>query len=46
MNMIHEYLQQDTPIEEDLCFVIMPFGKDMDHIYANGIKPAIESLDA
>ncbi len=41
---IHEYLNQNVPIEDDYCFVIMPFDEKLDAIYHHGIKPIVEEL--
>ncbi len=34
----------DVPMEPGLCFVLMPFGENMDEIYNAGIRPALEKL--
>jgi len=32
------------PVDENLCFVLMPFRPEMDEIYDDTIKPKIEEL--
>jgi len=33
---------RDFELEDDLCFILMPFGEPFDTIYKNNIKPTIE----
>jgi hypothetical protein len=42
--MIYDYLHREVAVEDDLCFVIMPFRDDSFNIYEDGIKPAVEKL--
>ncbi len=37
-------LRTDVPVEPGLCFIIMPFGDQMDSVYDAGIRPALEAL--
>ena len=41
---IHDYLNRKVTIEDDLCFVLMPFAVDLTEVFFNGIKPIVESL--
>ncbi|MDA8135435.1 MAG: hypothetical protein M0T82_12510 [Desulfobacteraceae bacterium] len=41
---IHDYLNRKVTIEDDLCFVLMPFAADLTEVFFNGIKPIVESL--
>lgn len=40
---ILESLQPRYAVEKDLCFVLMPFRQELDELYQEVIKPAIES---
>ena len=41
---INEYLNRNISVEDDLCFVIMPFDEDLTPVFQNGIKPIVEEL--
>ncbi len=41
---IFEYLNRKVPIEDDLCFVIMPFDEKYDAVYHHAINPILEEL--
>jgi hypothetical protein len=40
---ILDSLQQQYPVRKDLCFVLMPFRQELDQLYQDVIKPAVES---
>ncbi|MCP4569931.1 MAG: hypothetical protein GY841_20315 [FCB group bacterium] len=41
---ICDYLNQRVPMEEDFCFVIMPFDEKLNEVFHRGIKPIVEEL--
>ncbi len=41
---INEYLSRKVSVEDDFCFVIMPFEDDLSPVFHNGIKPIVEEL--
>ena len=41
---IHDYLNRKVIIEDDLCFVLMPFAADLTELFFSEIKPIVESL--
>ncbi len=41
---IYDFLNQDIPIEEKFCFVIMPFDEKLNEVFHRGIKPIVEEL--
>ena len=41
---INEYLNRKVSVEDDFCFVIMPFDDDLAPVFHNGIKPIVEEL--
>ena len=41
---IYEYLNRNIPVDDELCFVIMPFDDQLDTIFYDGIKPIVEEL--
>lgn len=43
MKPSEHFRKSSIEVEPGFCFVLMPFGVEMDSIYASGIKPAIEA---
>jgi len=41
---INEYLNRKVSVEDDFCFVIMPFDDNLTPVFQNGIKPIVEEL--
>lgn len=42
--ILYKYLHEEVEIDDKLCFVIMPFAKDMEPVFNDGIRPAVEAL--
>lgn|GEM_PF-4790076 len=42
---IYNYLNQEVPMEEDFCFVIMPFDDKLNEVFHSGIEPIAKEFD-